>query len=93
MVLFENEGNARMVTTVPKTQITLMGMERIIPSWADLEVMATFAAFGDRSEADGIYVRYQWSEENWMPMDRTRCILSSLITAVLFSSGPRISGA
>src|SRR4029079_3258815 len=34
-------GNARMVTTVPKTQITLMGMERIIPSWADLEVMAT----------------------------------------------------
>ncbi|MFC4778658.1 LutB/LldF family L-lactate oxidation iron-sulfur protein [Paenibacillus sp. GCM10023252] len=41
MVLFENEGNARMVTTVPRTQITLMGMERIIPSWADLEVMAT----------------------------------------------------
>ncbi|SEM59344.1 LutB/LldF family L-lactate oxidation iron-sulfur protein [Paenibacillus sp. OV219] len=41
MVLFENEGNARMVTTVPKTQITLMGMERIIPSFEDLEVMAT----------------------------------------------------
>ncbi|TLS48551.1 iron-sulfur cluster-binding protein [Paenibacillus antri] len=41
MVLFENEGNARMVTTVPKTQITLMGMERIIPTWDDLEVMAT----------------------------------------------------
>ncbi|WP_458118902.1 LutB/LldF family L-lactate oxidation iron-sulfur protein [Paenibacillus sp. Z6-24] len=41
MVLFENEGNARMVTTLPKTQITLMGMERIIPSWEDLEVMAT----------------------------------------------------
>ncbi len=41
MVLFENEGNARMVSTVPRTQITLMGMERIIPSWDDLEVMAT----------------------------------------------------
>lgn len=41
MVLFENEGNARMVSTVPKTQITLMGMERIIPTWDDLEVMAT----------------------------------------------------
>lgn len=41
MVLFENEGNARMVTTVPKTQITFMGMERIIPSLEDLEVMAT----------------------------------------------------
>ncbi|WP_342417677.1 LutB/LldF family L-lactate oxidation iron-sulfur protein [Paenibacillus sp. FSL R10-2782] len=41
MVLFENEGNARMVSTLPRTQITLMGMERIIPSWTDLEVMAT----------------------------------------------------
>lgn len=41
IVLFENEGNARMVSTVPKTQISLMGMERIIPTWADLEVMAT----------------------------------------------------
>jgi L-lactate dehydrogenase complex protein LldF len=41
MVLFSNEGNARMVSTVPKTQITFMGMERIIPSLDDLEVMAT----------------------------------------------------
>lgn len=41
IVIFENEGNARMVSTVPKTQITLMGMERIIPTWDDLEVMAT----------------------------------------------------
>lgn len=40
IVIFENEGNARMVSTVPKTQITLMGMERIIPTWEDLEVMA-----------------------------------------------------
>lgn len=41
VVLFSNEGNGRMVSTVPKTQITMMGMERIIPSWDDLEVMAT----------------------------------------------------
>ncbi|WCK54000.1 LutB/LldF family L-lactate oxidation iron-sulfur protein [Aneurinibacillus sp. Ricciae_BoGa-3] len=41
MVLFSNEGNARMVSTLPKTQITYMGMERIIPSLEDLEVMAT----------------------------------------------------
>lgn len=39
--IFENEGNARMVSTVPKTQITMMGMERIVPSLDDLEVMAT----------------------------------------------------
>lgn len=41
MVIFSNEGNGRMVSTVPKTQITMMGMERIIPSWEDLETMAT----------------------------------------------------
>ncbi|SFJ49464.1 LutB/LldF family L-lactate oxidation iron-sulfur protein [Thermoflavimicrobium dichotomicum] len=41
IVLFSNEGNARMVSTLPKTQITMMGMERIIPTWEDLEVMAT----------------------------------------------------
>lgn len=41
IVIFENEGNARMVSTVPRTQITLMGMERILPTFDDLEVMAT----------------------------------------------------
>jgi L-lactate dehydrogenase complex protein LldF len=41
LVLFENEGNGRMVSTLPQTQITFMGMERIIPTWEDLEVMAT----------------------------------------------------
>lgn len=40
IVLFSNEGNARMVSTLPKTQITMMGIERIVPTFEDLEVMA-----------------------------------------------------
>ena len=40
LVIFSNEGNGRMVTTLPKTHIAIMGMERILPSWQDLEVMA-----------------------------------------------------
>ena len=40
VVIFENEGNARMVTTLPKTHIVMMGMERILPGRQDLEVMA-----------------------------------------------------
>jgi L-lactate dehydrogenase complex protein LldF len=40
IVLFSNEGNARMVSTLPKTHIVMMGMERILPSLEDLEVMA-----------------------------------------------------
>lgn len=40
IVLFTNEGNGRMVSTLPKTHIVTMGMERIVPTFADLEVMA-----------------------------------------------------
>ncbi|MBM7646954.1 L-lactate dehydrogenase complex protein LldF [Scopulibacillus daqui] len=36
-----NEGNARMATTLPKTLITVMGMERIVPSWEELDVLVT----------------------------------------------------
>lgn len=34
-----NEGNGRMVTALPETQIILMGMERIVPDLASLDVM------------------------------------------------------
>jgi L-lactate dehydrogenase complex protein LldF len=34
-----NEGNGRMVTTVPRMHIALMGMERIVPTLNDLEIM------------------------------------------------------
>ncbi|HEY0713172.1 MAG TPA: LutB/LldF family L-lactate oxidation iron-sulfur protein [Polyangia bacterium] len=40
VVLFTNEGNGRMVTTLPETHIAVMGMERIVPTFDDLEVMA-----------------------------------------------------
>jgi L-lactate dehydrogenase complex protein LldF len=39
--LVTNEGNANMVTTFPKTQITVMGMERLVPSWKELDVLVT----------------------------------------------------
>ncbi len=34
-----NEGNGRMVTTLPRTHIALMGVERIVPSMDDLSLM------------------------------------------------------
>jgi L-lactate dehydrogenase complex protein LldF len=40
VALFTNEGNGRMVTTLPRTHVVLMGMERILPTLADLSVMA-----------------------------------------------------
>ncbi|GGH81881.1 L-lactate dehydrogenase complex protein LldF [Pullulanibacillus pueri] len=41
IALVTNEGNANMVTTLPETQITVMGMERIVPSWEELDVLVT----------------------------------------------------
>ncbi|HEY2043217.1 MAG TPA: LutB/LldF family L-lactate oxidation iron-sulfur protein [Jatrophihabitans sp.] len=34
----ESEGNGRMCLTLPKTLITVMGIEKVLPSWQDLEV-------------------------------------------------------
>jgi L-lactate dehydrogenase complex protein LldF len=34
----ESEGNGRMCTTLPQTLVTLMGIEKIIPTWRDFAV-------------------------------------------------------
>jgi L-lactate dehydrogenase complex protein LldF len=39
LVLLENESNLRFTATLPKVHLALMGLEKIIPRLADLEVM------------------------------------------------------
>ncbi len=34
----ESEGNARMCTTLPEVLISIMGIEKVVPTWEDLEV-------------------------------------------------------
>ena len=34
----ESEGNGRMCTTLPDTLITVMGIEKLLPTWQDMEV-------------------------------------------------------
>jgi L-lactate dehydrogenase complex protein LldF len=34
----ESEGNGRMCLTLPQTLITVMGIEKVVPTWQDLEV-------------------------------------------------------
>ncbi|MEY7971789.1 LutB/LldF family L-lactate oxidation iron-sulfur protein, partial [Saccharomonospora xinjiangensis] len=38
IVVVESEGNGRMCLTLPETLITVMGIEKIVPAWRDLEV-------------------------------------------------------
>ena len=92
MVLFENEGNARMVTTVPQTQITLMGMERIIPSWADLEVMATLLPRSATGQKLTVYMSgITGPRRDETRTGRRKCTSSSWTTAVRCSSAIRSS--
>ena len=39
LCIISNEGNARMVTTLPRLHIALMGIERIVPTFDDLALM------------------------------------------------------
>jgi L-lactate dehydrogenase complex protein LldF len=38
IAVVESEGNGRMCLTLPDTLITVMGIEKVVPTWADLEV-------------------------------------------------------
>ncbi|MCK5941219.1 MAG: lactate utilization protein, partial [Planctomycetes bacterium] len=37
-LILENEGNARMTTTLPKVHVAVMGIEKLLPRFGDLEV-------------------------------------------------------
>jgi L-lactate dehydrogenase complex protein LldF len=38
LTVVESEGNGRMCLTLPKVLITVMGIEKLVPTWRDLEV-------------------------------------------------------
>jgi L-lactate dehydrogenase complex protein LldF len=38
LAVVESEGNGRMCLTLPKVLITVMGVEKLLPTWRDLEV-------------------------------------------------------
>jgi L-lactate dehydrogenase complex protein LldF len=38
LAVVESEGNGRMCLTLPNTLITVMGIEKLLPTWRDLEV-------------------------------------------------------
>ena len=38
VLVVESEGNGRMCLTLPEVLVTVMGIEKVVPQWADLEV-------------------------------------------------------
>lgn len=41
VTLVTNEGNADLVMALPKTQITVMGMERLVPTFEEMEILVS----------------------------------------------------
>ena len=56
ILILENEGNARLTTSLPRTHIALMGIEKVIPRFADLEV---FLQLLPRSGTGQVLTAYQ----------------------------------
>ncbi|MFI0408820.1 lactate utilization protein B [Actinomadura sp. 3N508] len=51
LVVLESEGNARMCLTLPDTLISVAGIDKVVPTWADMEVFLQLlprSSSGDR---------------------------------------------
>ena len=53
--LVENEGNGRMCTSVPPVHIAVMGMERVVRDWAELDLMLGLLARSATGQALSVY--------------------------------------
>ena len=55
-VLVTNEGNGRMVTSVPRVHVAVMGMERVLASWEELDLMLTLLPRAGTGQDTSVYV-------------------------------------
>ena len=56
IVIVENEGNARLCTTLPPVHVVLMGIEKLVPTIADLAVFLTLLPRNATGQAMSSYV-------------------------------------
>jgi L-lactate dehydrogenase complex protein LldF len=55
LCVITNEGNGRLTTTVPRVHVALIGLERILPTVADLGVMMQLIARSATGQAAPVY--------------------------------------
>lgn len=54
----ESEGNGRMCLTLPETLITVMGIEKLVPTWQDMEVFLQLLARSATGERMNPYTSF-----------------------------------
>lgn len=55
LVVVESEGNGRMCLTLPETVISVVGIEKLLPTWADLEVFLQVLPRSSTGERENPY--------------------------------------
>ena len=58
IVVVENEGNARLTTTVPRIHVALVGIEKLIPRYEDLSLFLTVLARSATGQKSSTYVSF-----------------------------------
>lgn len=58
IAIVENEGNARLTTTVPKIHVALVGIEKLIPKFEDLSLFLTILARSATGQKSSTYVSF-----------------------------------
>jgi L-lactate dehydrogenase complex protein LldF len=60
IAVFESEGNGRMCLTLPEVLVTVMGIEKLVPTWRDLEVFLQLLPRSSTAERMNPYTSF-WS--------------------------------
>lgn len=58
MVTVTNEGNARLCTTAPRIHVAVMGMERVVPTVEDMQVMLEVLARSATGQRLSVYTNF-----------------------------------
>ncbi|MFP5333670.1 MAG: LutB/LldF family L-lactate oxidation iron-sulfur protein [Acidimicrobiia bacterium] len=58
MVTVTNEGNARLCTTAPRIHVGVMGMERVVPTVSDMQVMLEVLARSGTGQRLSVYTNF-----------------------------------
>jgi L-lactate dehydrogenase complex protein LldF len=56
IVVETNEGNARLVASLPKVHVVIMGMEKVIESWDDVDQLLEAHAVSATGQSQTVYV-------------------------------------
>jgi L-lactate dehydrogenase complex protein LldF len=58
VAVVESEGNGRMCLTLPRVLITVMGIEKVVPSWRDVEVLMSLLPRSSTGERMNPYTSF-----------------------------------